>query len=344
VGHKTTYYESESLSYFDLDSCSMFAVRSNSKEVSFSDHNRSTVFNVELLSLINKIIGKGRGCDVVGWYRYGYQSSEKDDEVKGSGNSYTTRFRQLDPRLGIWFSIDPKNKELPWQSPYCSMDNNPIWFNDQFGDKVGFEKDKNVSKSEFKRMKNEIKTLRKNSKSFETMYQDLDSRNEVFVFRAVKSEENKASIPGEPLVIQIGVDYKINTDENNREKSKFARVSAISHELTHKIMELYDIKLYDTGVLKQQRFSPENNQKIVDEHKFSETSAMHGENIVRSELRQNLRFRKIEIQRYYRPAFKLDKDGTIIFDKSYDVFNILGIDKTYYDEKRDIYKEIGIIR
>ena len=40
-------------------------------------------------------------------YRYGYQGSEKDNEVKGNGNHYTTEFRQLDPRLGRWFSVDP---------------------------------------------------------------------------------------------------------------------------------------------------------------------------------------------------------------------------------------------
>jgi RHS repeat-associated protein len=66
--------------------------------------------------------------------RRGYQGSEKDDEVKGSGNSYTTYFRQLDPRLGRWLSIDPVVQ--PWQSPYCSMDNNPILNNDVEGDKI----------------------------------------------------------------------------------------------------------------------------------------------------------------------------------------------------------------
>lgn len=69
-------------------------------------------------------------------YRYGYQGSEKDDEVKGDGNSYTTHFRQLDPRVGRWMSIDPKAKSMPWQSPYCSMDNNPILYNDVFGDSI----------------------------------------------------------------------------------------------------------------------------------------------------------------------------------------------------------------
>ncbi len=66
-------------------------------------------------------------------YRYGYQGSEMDNEVKGNGNSYTTFFRQLDPRLGRWKSIDPVVHAH--QSPYVSMDNNPIVHSDPLGDK-----------------------------------------------------------------------------------------------------------------------------------------------------------------------------------------------------------------
>lgn len=33
---------------------------------------------------------------VSGGYRFGYQGSEKDNELKDDGNSYTTEFRQLD--------------------------------------------------------------------------------------------------------------------------------------------------------------------------------------------------------------------------------------------------------
>ena len=72
-------------------------------------------------------------CQSSTGYWYGYQGSEKDDEVKGEGNSYTTHFRQLDPRIGRWLSLDPVTQ--PWQSPYNSMDNNPIWFNDVLGNK-----------------------------------------------------------------------------------------------------------------------------------------------------------------------------------------------------------------
>jgi RHS repeat-associated protein len=64
-------------------------------------------------------------------YRFGYQGSEKDNEFKGEGNSYTTEFRQLDPRLGRWLSVDPVIQ--PWQSSYCSMDDSPIIYNDPNG-------------------------------------------------------------------------------------------------------------------------------------------------------------------------------------------------------------------
>jgi RHS repeat-associated protein len=66
-------------------------------------------------------------------YRYGYQGSEMDNEVKGEGNHYTTEFRQLDPRLGRWFSVDPLAAQFPWQSPYNSMDSNPIDRTDRLG-------------------------------------------------------------------------------------------------------------------------------------------------------------------------------------------------------------------
>lgn len=67
-------------------------------------------------------------------YKYGYNGMESDDEIKGVKNSYTTEFRQYDPRLGRWLSLDPEMKKLPWQSPYASMDNNPIYLADPKGD------------------------------------------------------------------------------------------------------------------------------------------------------------------------------------------------------------------
>ena len=75
---------------------------------------------------------EGRGFSGSLNYRFGYQGSEKDNEVNSSnGTSYTTEFRQLDTRLGRWFSSDPVFQ--PWQSSYTSMDNNPINLTDVLG-------------------------------------------------------------------------------------------------------------------------------------------------------------------------------------------------------------------
>jgi len=59
---------------------------------------------------------------------------EKDDEVKGSGNHLTTEWRQYDPRIGRWFTVDPKTSALPHESPYVFSGNNPIFGSDPDGD------------------------------------------------------------------------------------------------------------------------------------------------------------------------------------------------------------------
>jgi RHS repeat-associated protein len=76
----------------------------------------------------------GRNYSAGSGYRYGYQGSEKDNEIYGDGNAYTTHFRMLDPRIGRWLSVDPEEAEMPWQTPYNSMDGNPILKNDPNGD------------------------------------------------------------------------------------------------------------------------------------------------------------------------------------------------------------------
>lgn len=79
----------------------------------------------------------------------GYQGSERDDEVSGGGNSYTTFFRGLNPRLGRWLSIDPKYKHN--ESPYADMGNNPIYFIDPLGDDIIDGRGKNAKKVEVTR-------------------------------------------------------------------------------------------------------------------------------------------------------------------------------------------------
>lgn len=54
------------------------------------------------------------------------------NEIKGIGNSYTAEFWEYDPRLGRRWNLDPRpNVSI---SPYATLSNNPIWFNDIKGD------------------------------------------------------------------------------------------------------------------------------------------------------------------------------------------------------------------
>lgn len=66
-------------------------------------------------------------------YRFGFNDNEKDDEVKGSGNSLDFGARIYDSRLARFLSIDPWAKKYPWQSTYAYFQNSPIWIVDAFG-------------------------------------------------------------------------------------------------------------------------------------------------------------------------------------------------------------------
>jgi RHS repeat-associated protein len=79
----------------------------------------------------------------LGSYRYGFNGQEKDDEVKGSGNSYEFTFRIYDPRTGRFLSVDPIGKNYPHATPYGFAENSPI----QAIDLEGLEKYKVTGRS-----------------------------------------------------------------------------------------------------------------------------------------------------------------------------------------------------
>ncbi len=75
---------------------------------------------------------KPRKKEVGRTYQYGFNGIERDDQVSGSGNSYTTYWRQYDPRLGRWKSNEPK--PVAWESTYSAFRNSPIALSDPNGD------------------------------------------------------------------------------------------------------------------------------------------------------------------------------------------------------------------
>ena len=56
-------------------------------------------------------------------YRYGFQGQEKDDEIKGEGNSLNYKYRMHDPRIGRFFAVDPLFRKYPHNSSYAFSEN-----------------------------------------------------------------------------------------------------------------------------------------------------------------------------------------------------------------------------
>lgn len=74
-------------------------------------------------------VTKGEGFAL----RFGFNGMEKDDEVKGVGNSLDYSARIYDPRLGRWLSGDPDQAKYTSLSPYCAFNNSPILMVDPTG-------------------------------------------------------------------------------------------------------------------------------------------------------------------------------------------------------------------
>jgi RHS repeat-associated protein len=79
-------------------------------------------------------------------YRYGFNGMEKDDELKGSGNSLDFGARIYDSRLGRWMSVDPLMKKYPSLSAYSFVANNPVLFIDIDGRDIGLNNKMKKSK------------------------------------------------------------------------------------------------------------------------------------------------------------------------------------------------------
>ncbi len=164
-------------------------------------------------------------------YRYAYQGSEVDNEVKGDGNSYTTSFRQLDPKLGRWLSIDPK--ATAWESPYVSMANNPIWYNAPLGDTIKFLK--SSSPNFIKQVTTYLKQI-SSTELGKVVVKRLNSYNGVFVISELDENITKSNFKFGKHVPQ-GVDavgfLSLGSGRANIDGVVTDQFTGFSHELFH---------------------------------------------------------------------------------------------------------------
>ena len=69
-------------------------------------------------------------------YRFGFNGKEKDDEVKGIGNSLDFSARIYDTRLSKWLSVDPLQEKYPSLTPYNFVANRPTIAIDPDGKRI----------------------------------------------------------------------------------------------------------------------------------------------------------------------------------------------------------------
>jgi len=77
--------------------------------------------------VLNTDYAGGQGSyESYGYYRYGFNGKENDNEVKGAGNQQDYGMRIYDPRVGRFLSVDPITKKYPELTPYQFASNTPI--------------------------------------------------------------------------------------------------------------------------------------------------------------------------------------------------------------------------
>ena len=226
--------------------------------------------------------GMEMGSYVFGDYRYGFNGQEKDNEVAGSGNSYSAEFWQYDSRLGRRWNLDPKPN--PSISEYACFANSPIFYADPLGDtlRVGKGETPEFRKS----MTNAIAEIRSTEEGAQ-MLEKLEKSKDVYTIRDVSAlnelvkedfdrglDDSKFSGydlsegSGGVLYIYNGVDYLDDV--------KFNPTYTLGHELTHAAQR-------DMGWAEFHFLSKNRTGNGI---KFGEVQAVGFENYLRGSLNQ----------------------------------------------------------
>ncbi len=79
------------------------------------------------ISWVNKCVRSEKSVlKVRSSYLFGFNGQEKDNELKGKGNSLAFNYRIHDSRLGRFLSVDPLYQSFPWNSSYAFAENRVI--------------------------------------------------------------------------------------------------------------------------------------------------------------------------------------------------------------------------
>jgi RHS repeat-associated protein len=135
-------------------------------------------------------------------YRFGFNGMEKDNEVKGIGNSLDFGARIYDSRLGKWLATDPLQGKYPSLSPYNFVGNMPIIAIDPDGKRIYIVSSNSNSREA-------IKLMRQTPKG-RAIYNKYNKSTTQDIYIAVGSIPDRKNRNGETLDNILGTEFVTN--------------------------------------------------------------------------------------------------------------------------------------
>ena len=167
-------------------------------------------------------------------YRFGFNRMEKDDEVKGDGNSLDFGARIYDSRLGRWLSVDPLVMKYPGESPYSFAANNPILYIDHNGKEIVIV---HLTAEQQNQYNSRINKLRAENVYFDVLYSMLESSDiKYFITEGKRPEFDGTFQPG------------INEKDENITKGGSIDFRSFSFDLSTAMEEFFHAFQYEEYV------------------------------------------------------------------------------------------------
>jgi RHS repeat-associated protein len=211
---------------------------------------------------------------------------EKDDEIKGGGNSYDFGAREYDPRLGRWWSTDPLARKYAPISPYVFALNSPIIFMDgdgrvvigTDGKPVTYEKGENGvikwsenASADVVKVGNAMLTTTFGEKAF-NKWQDASTKIKIVVDTKTQSNDLAQTNPtrdenGEPLVSENGqyieatVTFFQKKIDADRSENSGKRFEGASEEEAYGTVGTHEVYHNEPGQIKLDKKTPTETQQ-----------------------------------------------------------------------------------